>query len=48
MRFGGLTAATTTAYLMEGNVFIAYIEHALVPSLRPGDVAVHDNVAYRA
>lgn len=44
IRLGGLTAAATTPHAMDGELFLGYVEHALVPALRPGDVVVMDNL----
>jgi transposase len=30
---------------MNGDAFLAYVEHVLVPELRPGDVVVMDNLS---
>ena len=30
---------------MNGAVFLAYVEQVLVPTLRPGDIVVMDNLA---
>lgn len=32
---------------MNGNVFLAYVEQALVPTLTPGDVVIMDNLPAR-
>jgi transposase len=44
IRLGGLTAAATTPHPIDGELFLGYVEHALTPSLRPGDVVVMDNL----
>jgi transposase len=44
IRLAGLTAAATTPHAMDGELFLGYVEHALMPSLRPGDVVVMDNL----
>lgn len=30
---------------MNGNAFLAYVEQVLVPSLKPGDIVVMDNLS---
>lgn len=40
----GLTAAATTPHAIDGELFDGYVEYALVPNLRPGDVVVMDNL----
>ena len=42
---GGLVAPFTIDCPMDGDVFVAYVERVLVPTLRPGDVVVMDNLA---
>lgn len=44
IRLEGLTAAATTPNAMDGELFLGYLEHALLPALRPGDVVVMDNL----
>ncbi len=44
IRLDGLTAAATTPHAIDGELFLGYLEHALVPALRPGDVVVMDNL----
>lgn len=44
IRLEGLTAAATTPNAMDGELFLGYLQHALLPSLRPGDVVVMDNL----
>ncbi len=44
VRLGGLTAAATMAHAMDGDSFLVYVTHALLPALRPGDVVVMDNL----
>jgi transposase len=41
---GGLTASATVPCPMDGELFCAYVEQALVPVLRGGDVVVMDNL----
>ena len=40
----GLTAAATMAHAMDGESFVLYVTHALLPVLRDGDVVVMDNL----
>ena len=40
----GLTAAATMAHAMDGELFVAYVEHGLLAALSPGDVVVMDNL----
>lgn len=44
IRLEGLTAAATTPHAMDGELFIGYVEYALLPAIRPGDVVVMDNL----
>ena len=44
LRLSGLTAPMTLDGAMHGAAFLAYIEQALVPTLRPGDIVVMDNL----
>jgi transposase len=44
IRLEGLTASVTTPHPMDGELFLAYVEHALVPVLSAGDVVVMDNL----
>jgi len=44
IRLEGLTAAATTPHAIDGELFLGYVEHALLPALRPGDVVVMDNL----
>jgi transposase len=41
----GLAAPMVIDGAMTGDLFVAYVEQVLVPSLRPGDVVVLDNLA---
>ena len=41
----GLLATMTIEEATDGDIFLAYVEQVLVPTLRPGDVAVLDNLA---
>ena len=44
IRLDGLTAAATMTHAMDGDSFLVYVTHALVPNLRPGDVVIMDNL----
>ena len=41
----GIDAAMTVASATDGDVFTAYVEQALCPQLKPGDVVVLDNLS---
>jgi transposase len=45
LRIGGLIAAMTVDGSINGDLFMAYLEQVLIPSLKPGDVVVMDNLA---
>lgn len=45
LRFNGLTAPAVFDGPIDKPSFLAYIEQVLVPTLRPGDVVVLDNLA---
>jgi transposase len=45
LRVDGMTAPTVIDGPMTGDLFVAYVEQQLVPTLRPGDVVVMDNLA---
>ena len=45
VRVTGLTAPAVFDGPIEGVSFLAYIEHVLAPTLRPGDVVVLDNLS---
>jgi transposase len=45
LRHHRLTAPMLTDGPMDGEVFLAYVRHFLCPTLRPGDVAVLDNLS---
>ena len=45
IRRSGWVAAMTIEAATDGDVFRAYLEHALCPQLKPGDVVVMDNLA---
>jgi transposase len=44
VRLDGLTASATLPHAMDGELFLAYVEHALLPALQPGNVVVMDNL----
>jgi len=44
LRADGLTAPMVVDGAMTGDLFVAYVEQVLVPTLRPGDVVVMDNL----
>ena len=44
LRLDGMTAPLVLDGPMDGECFLAYVEQILVPSLRPGDVVVMDNL----
>jgi len=44
LRCSGMTAPMTLDGAMDGAAFLAYVEQVLVPSLRPGDIVVMDNL----
>jgi transposase len=45
LRSSGLTAPLVIDGAMTGELFVAYVEQILVPTLRPGDVVVLDNLS---
>jgi transposase len=45
LRSMALTAPGVIDGPMNGNAFMAYVEQVLVPSLRPGDIVVMDNLS---
>jgi transposase len=45
LRCDGLVAPTVVDGAMTGDLFVAYVERQLVPTLRPGDVVVMDNLS---
>lgn len=45
IRLDGSSAAMTIEGATDTDVFTAYVRHVLVPSLRPGDIVVMDNLA---
>lgn len=40
----GITAVMTIEGATDTEVFLAYVEHVLAPTLRPGDIVVMDNL----
>ena len=44
LRLTGMTAPFVYDGAMNGNVFLAYVEQVLVPTLAPGDVVIMDNL----
>lgn len=45
LRADGLTAPLVLDGAVNGDVFVAYVEQTLAPTLRPGDVVVMDNLS---
>lgn len=45
LRHDGITAPLVVDGPMNGDVFRAYVEQQLAPTLRPGDVVIMDNLA---
>lgn len=44
LRLSGLTAPMVLDGAMTGAAFLAYVEQVLVPTLRPGDIVIMDNL----
>ena len=44
LRLTGMTAPFVYDGAMNGSVFLAYVEQVLVPTLKPGDVVIMDNL----
>ena len=44
LRLGSLSAPMLLDGPMDGDAFLAYVTQVLVPELRPGDIAVMDNL----
>jgi transposase len=44
MRLRGINAAMTIEEATDGDIFLAYVEQVLCPTLEPGDVVVMDNL----
>jgi len=45
LRLGGMTAPFVYDGAMNGVVFLAYVEQVLVPTLKPGDIVIMDNLS---
>ena len=45
LRWEGMTAPWVIDGAMNGDLFVAYVSKVLVPTLRPGDVVVMDNLS---
>jgi len=45
IRLSGITAAMTVDSPTDSDVFRTFVEHVLVPTLRPGDIVVMDNLS---
>ena len=45
LRHDGLTAPLVVDGAMNGDLFLAYVQQQLVPTLQPGDVVIMDNLA---
>ena len=45
LRHDGLTAPTVVDGALNGELFLAYVQQQLVPTLRPGDILVLDNLS---
>jgi transposase len=45
LRYGQLTAPMVTDGPMDGEMFLAWVEQFLCPTLRPGDIAILDNLS---
>ena len=44
LRLDGLTAPMVIDGAMNGDVFLAYVEQVLAPTLKPGDIVILDNL----
>lgn len=44
LTLGGVTACLSIAGAADTNVMVAFVEHALVPTLRPGQIVILDNL----
>jgi transposase len=44
LRLDGFTAPLAIDCAMNGTIFIEYLQQCLVPTLRPGDIVVIDNL----
>lgn len=45
LRVGGLTAPLVVDGAINGEIFLAYVQQHLVPTLRPNDIVVMDNLS---
>ena len=45
LRHDGLTAPTVIDGAVNGPLFLAYVQQQLVPTLRPGDIVIMDNLS---
>ena len=45
LRASGMTAPLVLDGPMNGDIFLAYVEQILVPTLRPGDIVIMDNLS---
>ena len=45
LRLGGIDAPMVIDGPINGEIFLAYVRHVLVPTLRPGDIVVMDNLS---
>ena len=45
VRLDGTTACMTIEEATDTDVFRAYVQHVLIPTLRPGDVVILDNLS---
>lgn len=45
LRLGGIDAPMVLDGPINGEIFLAYVERVLVPTLRPGDVVIMDNLS---
>ncbi len=45
LRLSGLGAPMLLDGAMNGDAFLAYVEHVLVPELQPGDIVIMDNLS---
>jgi len=45
MRLGGINAAMTIEEATDADIFLAYVEHVLCPTLAIDDVVVMDNLS---
>ncbi len=48
LRLEGMTAPMVLDGAMHGAAFLAYVEQVLVPTLKPGEIVVMDNLYHRA